>query len=134
MPPLGSHLGFLRGRVLIGIGALVMLGLFFLVPSRTLDAGMDLPDEVDFNYHIRPILSNNCFVCHGPDVSTREADLRLDLREHATARREEGGRAIVPGNTRRSLLVQRITAADPEVRMPAKEANKTLNPRRDRTT
>ena len=129
MRPLGSHLGFLQGRVLIGIGALVMLGLFFLVPSRTLDAGMDLPDEVDFNYHIRPILSDNCFVCHGPDVSTREADLRLDLREHATARREEGGRAIVPGNTRRSLLVQRITAADPEVRMPAKEANKTLNPR-----
>ncbi len=126
---LGSHLGSLWVRVLIGLGVLGALVLILLVASPTLDAGVDLPDEVDFNYHIRPILSNNCYVCHGPDVSTREADLRLDLRDHATARREEGGRAIVPGNTRRSLLVQRITAEDPEVRMPAKEANKTLNPR-----
>ncbi|MFB3133750.1 MAG: DUF1549 domain-containing protein [Rhodothermales bacterium] len=127
---LGSHIDLPGSRALIVLGVLVALGLVFLLwPSPTSEARVDLPDEVDFNYHIRPILSNNCFVCHGPDVSTREADLRLDTREHATARREEGGRAIVPGNARRSLLIQRITAADPEERMPPREANKTLSPR-----
>jgi len=90
------------------------------------DAAVDLPETVDFNYHIRPILSNTCYVCHGPDVSTREADLRLDLREHATARREDGRRAIVPGNANRSLLISRVTSQDPEHRMPPAETNKIL--------
>jgi len=127
---LGSHIDLPVGRALTGLGVLVALGLiFFLGPFATSEAGVDLPDEVDFNDHIRPILSNNCFVCHGPDISTREADLRLDTRQHATARREEGGRAIVPGSARRSLLIKRITATDPEERMPPLEAKKTLAPR-----
>jgi len=127
---LGSHIDLPGSRALIVLGVLVALGFVFLLwPSPASEARVDLPDEVDFNDHIRPLLSHNCFVCHGPDVSTREADLRLDTREHATARREEGGRAIVPGSARRSLLIQRITAADPEERMPPREANKTLSPR-----
>lgn len=87
-----------------------------------------LPDKVDYNFHIRPILSNTCYVCHGPDVSTREADLRLDMREEAM-RKREGGSAIVPGSARRSRLIQKVTADDPENRMPPAEANKTLTPR-----
>ncbi len=93
------------------------------------NAGIELPDRVDYNYHIRPILSNSCYVCHGPDVSTREAELRLDVREGATAKREGGGRAIVPGSPRRSLLIKRITNDDPDERMPPAEANKTLSKR-----
>ena len=84
-----------------------------------------LPDQVDFNDHIRPILSNSCYVCHGPDISTREADLRLDTYAGATAKRPDG-RAIVPGSPKRSLLIQRIQADDPEKRMPPPQLNKTL--------
>ncbi|RMG28356.1 MAG: DUF1553 domain-containing protein, partial [Bacteroidetes bacterium] len=94
-------------------------------------AGQDplLPDKVDFNYHIRPILSQNCYVCHGPDSSTREAELRLDQYESATALREEGGAAIVPGKPGSSLLMERITATDPDHIMPPPEAKKTLTAR-----
>lgn len=89
------------------------------------DLGHDLPDKVDFNYHVRPILSNTCFVCHGPDISTREAELRLDTYDGAIARRE-GGQAIVPGNAKRSLLIQRVSHHDPEERMPPPKINKIL--------
>ena len=124
---LSSHIDLPASRALMVLGVLGLL--FFLSACSTSEARVDLPDEVDFNDHIRPILSNNCFVCHGPDAGTREADVRLDTREHATARRDEGGRAIVPGSARRSLLIQRITAADPDERMPPLDAKKTLSPR-----
>lgn len=88
-----------------------------------------IPDVVDYNFHIKPILSNNCFVCHGPDASTLEGDLQLHSREHATARREDGSPAIVPGNASRSALMQRIMAEDPGERMPPLESNKTLSER-----
>ena len=86
---------------------------------------VDLPEVVDFNFHVRPILSNSCYVCHGPDVSTREAELRLDTFEGATAKRD-GGFAIVPGNPYRSLLIERVSAHDPDVRMPPAKTNKVL--------
>ena len=121
----------LRGsRVPAVLGVFIVLALIVVLGAcSSPDAGYDLPDEVDYNYHIRPILSNSCYVCHGPDRSTREAELRLDAREHATARREDGRRAIVPGSAGRSLLIQRITAEDPGERMPPPEVNKVLTPR-----
>lgn len=83
------------------------------------DPNGDVPDVVEFNRHIRPILSNKCFTCHGPDPGTREADLRLDLREVAIAQRDGWDRpAIVPGSPAKSELVRRIHATDPEERMP----------------
>jgi len=88
----------------------------------------DLPDTVDFNFHIRPILSNNCYTCHGPDPETREAGLRLDTYEGATALLESGERAISPGRPGKSGLVRRITATDEGI-MPPPEANKHLSDR-----
>ncbi|PYV07713.1 MAG: hypothetical protein DMG07_27815, partial [Acidobacteria bacterium] len=81
-----------------------------------------------FNRDIFPVLSNNCFQCHGPDKTTRMADLRLDVPEVALA--DRGGRfAVVPGRPERSELVRRITAADPAERMPPEKTGKRLTAR-----
>ena len=88
-----------------------------------------LPDEIDFNFHIRPILSNNCFNCHGPDPSSRASDMRLDEQEFAEAMLESGIRPIVPGNSSKSAIIHRVTAEDSEMRMPPPDANKQLTPR-----
>jgi len=80
---------------------------------------------VDFQREIRPILSNACFACHGPDKSTRMAGLRLDLKEEAFAQRKSGA-AIVPGQSARSLLIARINHADPVLRMPPAHTKKTI--------
>ena len=88
-----------------------------------------LPDKVDFNYHIRPILSNNCFTCHGPDEGTREAGLRLDTYEGATQLLKSGERAIVPGKVKESALLYRIRSEDESLQMPPPSANKELTNR-----
>lgn len=75
------------------------------------------PAKVDFNRDVRPILSDKCFVCHGPDSARRKADLRLDQRESAIAERE-GQRAIVPGNARTSQAITRILSTDADELMP----------------
>ena len=80
----------------------------------------------DFNRDIRPILSDNCFACHGPDEHDRRGGLRLDDRDAATAELDSGSRAIVPGDTRHSELVARLHAADPDVIMPPPETNHRL--------
>ncbi|MFO0870333.1 MAG: PSD1 and planctomycete cytochrome C domain-containing protein [Pirellulales bacterium] len=83
-----------------------------------------VPDRVEFNRDVRPILSDHCFVCHGPDAGRREADLRLDRRDVALQQQ-----AIVPGQPAQSKLVSRITATDDDERMPPASFNKDLTPR-----
>ncbi|MCA9133305.1 MAG: DUF1549 domain-containing protein, partial [Planctomycetales bacterium] len=80
-----------------------------------------LAQEVQYNRDVRPILSDKCFACHGPDVATREADLRLD--ERASATEERGGyRVVSPGQVTASVLLERVTAADVSERMPPEGA------------
>jgi len=81
---------------------------------------------VEFNRDIRPILSDNCYQCHGPDGAKRKADLRLDQESSAKAGRD-GRRAIVPGDLEASELYQRITAEDVSERMPPVKSGKTLS-------
>ena len=82
---------------------------------------------VDFQRDVRPILADNCFSCHGPDESTRQARLRLDTQEGAFGARPRGA-AVVPGDAGASLLHQRITQADDRLRMPPPAlSNKTLS-------
>ncbi len=85
------------------------------------------PKAIDFNRDIRPILSNNCFHCHGPDAENREADLRLDVEESMKA--DLGGyAAVVPGDVGQSELIARIVAEDADERMPPPDAGKQLSP------
>ncbi|NBX29118.1 DUF1549 domain-containing protein [bacterium] len=82
----------------------------------------DSPTPLDFNRDIRPILSENCFYCHGQDGQKREADLRLDDRAAAI----EAG-AIVPGDPDASTILERIHSTDPDVLMPPPDSNRRLS-------
>ena len=77
--------------------------------------------DIRFNRDVRPILSENCIVCHGPGKEDRKANLRLDLREVALEHK-----AIVPGDPARSKIVQHIFSTDPKSIMPPPESNKKL--------
>ena len=88
----------------------------------------ELPDEISYNYHVRPILSDRCYSCHGPDDNARKANLRLDIESEAKSRLQSGGgKALVPGNPKRSALAQRIISNDPEYIMPTPESHLTLS-------
>ena len=83
--------------------------------------------EVQFNREVRPILSDRCFACHGPDAAARGIKLRLD--SEGAAKADLGGRfAIVPGDVAKSEMIRRITAAEPARRMPPVASGRTLTP------
>ena len=79
-------------------------------------------DEINFNRDIRPILSENCFFCHGQDENQRQADLRLDQEESI---RESG--VLVPGDPGQSILIQRIESSDADLVMPPPDSNRSLS-------
>ncbi len=86
-------------------------------------AGPDPGERVSYAQHVLPILSRNCFACHGPDESHRKAKLRLDVREDALS-----AKAFVPGEPEKSDIVARMLTSDPEEIMPPPEAHKTMKP------
>ncbi|MCA9178541.1 MAG: PSD1 domain-containing protein [Planctomycetales bacterium] len=104
-----------------------LLTLCLWVFSGAAPAAGDEP-AVDFSRDILPLLSNNCFQCHGPAESGREAGLRLDQRAAATAQLESGKSAIVPGKSADSELVRRLVTEDLDERMPPPDTGKSLSP------
>jgi hypothetical protein len=88
-----------------------------------------LPPTVDYNQHVKPILSDKCFACHGPDQKKQKAGLRLDKSENAFASLTEspGKVAIDPGSLRGSEVFRRILSTDPEVVMPTPDSHLTLS-------
>ncbi|HEX4147407.1 MAG TPA: c-type cytochrome domain-containing protein, partial [Pirellulales bacterium] len=86
------------------------------------------PAAVEFNRDIRPILSDKCFLCHGPDRASRQADLRLDKRDDALAD-HDGEWPIVPGRAKDSAVIQRIETSDPDERMPPADSGLKLSSR-----
>ncbi|MFP4339063.1 MAG: DUF1553 domain-containing protein [Cyclobacteriaceae bacterium] len=87
------------------------------------------PERISFSYDIKPILSDRCFACHGPDANKREAELRLDTPEGAfTALKDKPGHfAIVPADPSESEIYRRVISEDPEIIMPPPESNLSLS-------
>jgi mono/diheme cytochrome c family protein len=108
----------------------VSVGLFLGIAIwwTTRQVGRAHAEKLSFNQTIQPILSENCYACHGPDPGARKAGLRLDRSEFAFAAHEKFGPAIIRGNPDKSPLVQRIESGDPKERMPPPEARHTLQP------
>jgi hypothetical protein len=103
--------------------------LVVLATAASRASAGDAGPPLDFRKDIRPILSNSCFLCHGPDAGTRKAGLRLDMKDGALAELESGSRAIVPGDPESSELYLRITAdASDPVHMPPQKIGKDLSP------
>src|SRR5512140_2585649 len=74
--------------------------------------------EIEFNRDIRPLLSDRCFTCHGPDAAKRVSKLRFDTEAGARVALAQGRHAIVPGNPEASEMLRRVSATDPARRMP----------------
>ncbi|MCY2996387.1 MAG: DUF1549 domain-containing protein [Planctomycetota bacterium] len=107
------------------LGTLILAWLGTACVARRVMGEDAIPAKVEFNRDIRPILADACFACHGPDQNKRQADLRLDVEEHAVGNQK----AIVPGKPDESEFIKRITAADADERMPPGSTGKTLSPR-----
>ncbi len=112
-----------------GKGLLLLLGILYLMSgcSPNSKQNFEISGEIDFNYHIKPILSDRCFACHGPDKNTREAGLRLDTPEGALEHLLESGNIAFVGKSRvQSEAYQRMLSDDPNELMPPPESKLAL--------
>ena len=121
--PLFALRMYLRMKMINCRAALQLLGLT-LFGMNGLHA--DESAGVDFSREILPVLSDNCFECHGPDGAKRKAGLRLDQHEGALKELESGAKGVVPGDIDASAIVGRILSSDPDERMPPPETGKNL--------
>src|SRR5215831_10714773 len=134
MRKIGS-LGLTVGASIVAISAGTFVFLAFpdgksgQAAEKAANAASAIPDRPDWNWDVRPILSQNCFSRHGQGV--QKAGLRLDIQKAAydPIPDDKNKRAVVPGNLRKSELYKRISSTNPDYRMPPKEAHKTLSAR-----
>jgi hypothetical protein len=118
--PVGQSLGLI-GPCLIGLSLGMVLGVD---PSARVCIAAE--PAIDFNRDIRPLLSDRCFSCHGPDAQDRQAGLRLDDRSIAVGRLDSGATAIVPEKAAESELLKRIRSRDPDSVMPPPHVGKPV--------
>jgi hypothetical protein len=114
--------------------SILVFAVYFLVqgcnqPVGILRSEEQIPDKISYNFYIRPILSDKCFACHGPDANKRQAGLRLDIPENAYKALEDNptAHALLPGKPLLSEVFLRISAEDSTMRMPPVESNLTLS-------
>src|SRR2546427_13306362 len=105
----------------------LLTGLLVCTYAATSSAkSSDGPAKIDFNRDIRPIFSEHCYACHGPDEQKRKAGLRLDVQTEAFKELKSGNHALVAGDPAKSALVARISSDDPDEVMPPPKHNKPL--------
>ena len=121
--------GLMIGASVVAVAAGVLVACAHDKTGQVAEASQAIPDRPDWNWDVRPILSQNCFSCHGR--ATQKGGVRLDTEQAAYAEiaEDKGHRALVPGNPGKSELFRRITTTDSELKMPPKEAHKTLSAR-----
>ncbi len=123
----GKFKYWLTAGILTLVVTLSLLFQFF--PTKTVEIAT-IPEKIDFNNHIRPILSDRCFKCHGPDANARKAKLRLDLEEGAFVALQDDpvNHVIVKGDPMKSALFLRISSTDTAELMPPPSSNLILSP------
>ena len=118
-----------RLKGLLALAFAFWLGFGFLAePSSA-----DVAKTISFNRDIRPIFSDTCFRCHGPDKNARKAGLRLDIREEATRKTKSGATPIVPGKPEESEIIRRIFSTEQFEIMPPPDAHKVLTAQQKET-
>lgn len=124
-----NAMGLILSNVFRFLAILLCIALFFGCGSNSGDsATQHIPDKVSYNFDIRPILSDKCMTCHGPDANKREAGLRLDIAEDAYKALAEhpSAHALVPGKPQLSEVFLRISTQDTNKIMPPKSSNLRL--------
>lgn len=111
------------------LGWLILVAVSIACKENRSHDVFEFPDQISYNLHVRPILSENCFTCHGPDANKREAGLRLDIASEAYAALKEspGKHAIIPGSSIESLAFSRMISSDPKEKMPPPASNLKLS-------
>jgi hypothetical protein len=114
-----------RVYIIVSTLVLTITGLILACNDKGSSGNLPLPEIVSYNFHIRPILSDKCFACHGPDANKRKAGFRLDIEDSAFAPLKEtkGAWAIVRGKPAQSELFKRISSDDPSYLMPSPESH-----------
>jgi hypothetical protein len=112
------------------LGILILFTQCELTVPSTVGVEMEkLPEKIDYNYHVKPLLSDRCYQCHGPDEKTRKAGLRLDIEKNAFSKLTSGNKAFSKGSLYKSESIHRILSDNDEVRMPPPESNLNLSER-----
>jgi uncharacterized protein DUF1553/uncharacterized protein DUF1549/cytochrome c len=122
---------FIHSRLALILLPLVITGVLFISSctdqkkEETFTFAHQVPEHIDFNFHVRPILSDRCYTCHGPDEKAREAGLRFDIESEAFKELSEtpGKFAIIKGDIVNSQMIQRIFSKDSTEVMPPPESN-----------
>ncbi|MEI7581397.1 DUF1553 domain-containing protein [Runella sp.] len=114
--------------LLFWFACLAMVGCSPELPEEIAAAYKQLPDELDYNLHVKPILADKCFACHGPDKAKQKAGLRLDIAEFAFASlpKHSDKVAIDPGDLKDSEMFHRILSSDPDYMMPTPNSHLSL--------
>ena len=94
------------------------------IPEQVVQEISKLPDKIDYNYHVKPILSDKCFSCHGPDAAKRKANLRLDFDKKQLRRNDA---EVLTIDDVKSEIPNRLFSQDPEIQIPPPESHLSLS-------